>query len=58
MKVDFNNLSLSYKINQIDYGKAFYIKYGEYRAAIGLFALPRRDGSNSCYNLISYQQIY
>ena len=39
MKVDFDNLELKFIVNDIDYGKAFDIKPGKYRAAVGLFAL-------------------
>ena len=55
MTLDFNELTLSYKINQIDYGKAFDIIPGEYRAAMTFF--PTYP-PNSCYTLISYQHIY
>ena len=34
MCLDFDSLSLSFIINDIDYGKAFDIKQGEYRAAV------------------------
>ena len=57
MKVDFNELTLSFKINENDYGKAFDIKPGEYRAAITLYSYARSVG-NSCYTLISYQHTY
>ena len=36
MILDFNNLSLSYNVNGITYGKAFDIKPGKYRAAVYL----------------------
>ena len=52
MKVDFNRLELSYKVNQVDYGKAFDIEKGEYKAALTLYD---QDGS---YELVSYQYIY
>ena len=56
MTVDFNELTLSYKINDIDYGKAFDIKCGEYRAEISMFAFSWEP--KSCYTLTSYQHIY
>ena len=37
MKVDFNELSLSFMINGKDYGKAYDIKPGKYRAAVYLY---------------------
>ena len=37
MKVDFNELSLSFMINGKDYGKAYGIKPGKYRAAVYLY---------------------
>ena len=57
MSVNFNDLTLSYKINDCDYGKAFDIEAGEYRATISLFA-PIWSHPNSCYTLISYQHIH
>ena len=36
MIVDFNELSLCYKINKIDYGKAFDIKKGKYKVGVHL----------------------
>ena len=56
MQVDFNELTLSYKINQTDYGKAFDIKPGEYRAAITLYLFSGSE--KNCYTLMSYQHIY
>ena len=50
MKLNFNDLSLSYKINEKDYGKAFTIESDKYRAAVTLYC--------SSYCLNSYQHIY
>ena len=36
MFVDFHKLSISFTLNRIDYGKAFDIKPGRYRVAIGM----------------------
>ena len=52
MRIDFKAETLSYKINEKDYGVAFEIQNEEYRAAITLFDMK------SCYTLISYQHIY
>lgn len=61
MKLDFNNLSLSYKINEIDYGKAFDIKRGSYRAAVGVYDDNKkgsyRNAVGVSIQLISYQHI-
>ena len=51
MKLDFNNLTLSYKLNDDDCGKAFDIESGEYKAAITVY-------EESKYTLLSYQMIY
>ena len=48
MVLDFNNLSLSYSINDVSYGKAHDIKKGEYRAAVSIYA-------KSCIELLSYE---
>ena len=37
MRIDFDALSLSYSINDKDYGKAFTIKKSKYRAAVSLY---------------------
>ena len=56
MKLDFNDLSLSYKVKGIDYGKAFDIKQGQYKAVIGfLDDWSSQDDRN--VELISYQHI-
>ena len=55
MKLDCIEWTLSYKINNVDYGKAFDIESNTYRAAITLF--PNSDEAPS-YTLISYQHIY
>merc|ERR1712228_378981 len=34
MILDFDELSLSFKVNGIDYGKSHYITHGKYRAAV------------------------
>ena len=52
MRLDFDNLSLSYKVNENDSGWAFDIEPGKYTAGVTLY----RD--DSCYCLISYQHIY
>ena len=52
MRVDLNDLSLSYRVNNNDNGKAFDIEPGKYRAGVTLY------GSCSSYCLISYQHIY
>ena len=57
MRVDFNDLTLSYKINENDYGKAFYIKQGQYTAAISMFEWGDKEPRFG-YTLISYQHIY
>eukprot|EP01084_Bolivina_argentea_P015851 29700_1 len=48
MRVNFNTLSLSYQVNQKDYGKAFDIDRTTYRAAVSTY-----NTSNS-YTLLSY----
>ena len=51
MRLDMNNLTLSYTMNGMDLGKAYDIEMGKYRAAI--------TGSNgSSWTLLSYQHIY
>ena len=57
MRVDFNELSLSFNINDTDYGKAFDIKPGEYRAAITMFEFSW-EKPISCFTLMSYQHIH
>ena len=52
MRLDFNDLSLSFGIDGHSYGKAFDIKPGKYRAGVTL------SGTDSCYCLISYQHVY
>ena len=52
MKLDFNKLTLSYTIDGTDYGKAFDIPKGKYRAAVTL------DTSKAVLSLLSYQHIY
>ena len=54
MKLDFNKLELSFKINEKDYGKAFDIEDTKYRAAITFAAQSTKSG----YTLISYSEIY
>ena len=51
MTLDFNDLTLSYKINNKNYGKAFDIKPGEYIASLSIY-------KGACYSLIAYQKIY
>ena len=53
MRLDCNKWTLSYKINDKDFGKAFDIEPNEYRAAITL-----TDGLGCLFELISYQKIY
>ena len=56
MKLDFNHLELSFKVEWKKYepsiGKAYNIKKGAYRAAIGVHG----DG-NKCITLLSYKHI-
>ena len=52
MKLDFNNLTLSYKMGGVDYGKAFDIEQTKYKAAVTL------DTSKALLSLLSYQHIY
>ena len=54
MKLDFNDLSLSYKIKGKDFGKAFDIKEGRYRAAVGLW---NYNEEQKIATLISYEHI-
>ena len=51
MILDFNDWSLSFRLNGIDYGKAFYVKPGRYRAGITL------KGGNQ-YEFVSHQMFY
>ena len=51
MTLNMIDLTLSFEINDIDYGKAFDIKQGKYKAVIG----GRYD---VCYELTSYTKIY
>ena len=53
MRVDFNNLTLNIKINEIDYGKAFDIKPGRCRAVVGFYGWNK----SRKYTLMSYQYI-
>ena len=53
MTLNFNDLSLSFKINDNDYGKAFDIKQGSYRAVIGFCCYS----DDHHYTLTSYQHI-
>ena len=50
MKVDFNKLELSYKVNETNHGKAFDIDDANYKAALTL--------CSGTYQLVSYQHIY
>ena len=52
MKLDFNDLSLSFKINDGNFDKAFDIQYNDYRAVITM------TSQHSCYELISYHKVY
>ena len=53
MRLDFNNLTLNFKVNDNGYGKAFNINPGQYRAAIGVIANVKHHK----YTLLSYQNI-
>ena len=59
MTVNFNTLSLHYKINDNDYGKVYDIKAGHYRAAVGLemYCSILERQNNVELQLISYQHI-
>lgn len=59
MTVNFRTLSLYYKINNDDYGKAFDIKQGRYRAVVGLsmWCPIWNRPSNVELELLSYQYI-
>ena len=52
MKLDFNELTLSYKINEKCYGKAFDIEQNEYRAVVCM------AGKNASWTLMYYQMFY
>ena len=52
MMVDCNQWTLSYKVGQKDYNKAFDIIPTEYKAAITIMS------TNGCYTLLSYQEIF
>ena len=51
MTLDFNDLSLAFKMNDEDCGKAFNIENGEYHVAITAFQKLKIE-------LISYQKVY
>ena len=53
MTLNLKDLTLHYKVNNEDFGKAFDINKGRYRAAIGLYD----DGQACLVELISYQYI-
>ena len=53
MKLDFNDLSLNFKIRGVDFGKAFDIRQGRYRAVVGFLD----DYNERNVKLISYQHI-
>ena len=55
MRVDFNKLELTYKVNETPHGKAFDIDHGEYKAALSVYPDTSYDAS---YQLLSYQHIY
>ena len=50
MKVDFTNLSLSFQVNNKDWGKVINIEDNKYRALVAMWC--------ASFNLISYQKIY
>ena len=52
MRVDCNDWTLSYKVNDNKYVKAYDIKPGKYKAAITL------NAKASSYSLLTYQKIY
>ena len=52
-KVNFNELSLSFKLNGKDFGKAFNIKPGEYKAALSFYSQHPVK-----LTLLSYKDIY
>ena len=50
MSANFNSLTLSFRINDVDYGSVFDIKPGKYKAAFSI--------CKGSYTLLSYQKIY
>ena len=53
MKLDFTKLCLSFKMNNEEYGYAFGIARGEYKAGVCIDPFYI-----SCFTLISYQKVY
>eukprot|EP00483_Globobulimina_turgida_P011646 UN11668 len=53
MTLDMDSRTLSYKINDFDYGKAFDVKHAKYTAAVALDSNAIGDG----WKFISFQHI-